>query len=546
MSSTKSPHAVPVAAPLLTGSQRPRIHVAPAYISSAADEAIDLAARTGLILDDWQAWTLTEALGERADGKWAAFEVGVVVSRQNGKGSLLEARELAGLYLFGEELIMHTAHEFKTAQEAFRRVLMLVESTPDLDAKVQNVRTSHGEEGIELRGKPTIITGPGKREIVRSVNARLRFIARSTTSGRGFTGDLLIYDESMILDHEDVSATIPVLSARHNATDGGPQIWYTGSAGIGPKSTQLAMIRHRALEGAPRRLCYVEWSIDPHVKECPPGCRDHDEPDDRRSWAKANPGYPHRITDDAIESERDAMDEDGFGIERLGVGVYPMPRNGWAVISRELWEDQRVPEDEPPHPGKPAFGIDTTPDRSATAIGVAGIRDDGRYQVELADHRAGTSWVVERAVELDKGWHPVTWVIDPAGTARTFIEPLTKAGLRLWEPTTRDAAAAYGDFVDDARDGRMFNSGDRAFRVALAGAATRKIGEQKGWDRTSSAVDISPVVAVTLALAGHKKYARRAYDLLKSLVGPTGDSDDGFGGWSDVNAPGWRDPGGWH
>ena len=61
--------------------------------------------------------------GERADGKWAAFETALIVPRQNGKGSILEARELAGLFLFGEQLILHSAHEFKTAQEAFRRVL---------------------------------------------------------------------------------------------------------------------------------------------------------------------------------------------------------------------------------------------------------------------------------------------------------------------------------------------------------------------------------------------------------------------------------------
>jgi hypothetical protein len=57
---------------------------------------------------------------ERADGKWAAFEVGLNVARQNGKGSILEARELAGLFLLGERLIIHSAHEFATSLEAFR------------------------------------------------------------------------------------------------------------------------------------------------------------------------------------------------------------------------------------------------------------------------------------------------------------------------------------------------------------------------------------------------------------------------------------------
>jgi hypothetical protein len=44
----------------------------------------------GLILDDWQAWFLGESLSEQTDHQWSAFEVGLIVSRQCGKGSVLE------------------------------------------------------------------------------------------------------------------------------------------------------------------------------------------------------------------------------------------------------------------------------------------------------------------------------------------------------------------------------------------------------------------------------------------------------------------------
>ena len=74
----------------------------------------------GLFLDDWQQFVLRHALGERADGKWAAQTVGLTVGRQNGKGSILEARELAGLFLLGEQLIIHTAHLQKTATQHFQ------------------------------------------------------------------------------------------------------------------------------------------------------------------------------------------------------------------------------------------------------------------------------------------------------------------------------------------------------------------------------------------------------------------------------------------
>ncbi|AEK09394.1 terminase [Mycobacterium phage LittleE] len=105
------------------GVQEPRIWLSPEAKSSAGQEAIDLAAACGLILDPWQELCLHEALKESEElvqlesgawvKKWAASSFGLVVSRQNGKGSILEALELAGLILFGERLIIHSAHEFK-------------------------------------------------------------------------------------------------------------------------------------------------------------------------------------------------------------------------------------------------------------------------------------------------------------------------------------------------------------------------------------------------------------------------------------------------
>src|SRR4051812_40865994 len=190
------------------------------------------------MLDDWQRHILSVALGERSDGKWAAFEVGLIVGRQNGKGAVLEARELAGLFLFGEDLILHSAHEFKTAQEAFRRLLALVQSTSDLDRRVMRVRTSHGEEGIELKG-----------------GQRLRFVARSTGSGRGFSGHTLILEEAYNRSPEALAALLPTMAARPN-----PQLWYTSSAPLDrPECAVLRRLCKRGREGESEALAYMEF-----------------------------------------------------------------------------------------------------------------------------------------------------------------------------------------------------------------------------------------------------------------------------------------------
>jgi phage terminase large subunit-like protein len=333
----------------LIGDQRPRLSCIPQSASSAAgQEATDLSRQAGLRLDDWQSWAVEQAMGTRTDGRWSAFEVGILVSRQNGKNAILQARQLAGLFLLGESLLIHTAHEFKAANEHFRRMRDLVESQSWLMSKVRphGIRTSHGDEAIELRSTPTLIFGHKGTQIRRSVAPRLRFLARSRGSGRSFTCDCLFYDESMILTDEEVGASLPTLSAVAN-----PQVWYTASAGY-PDSTQLNRVRNRGINGSDNSLTWLEWSINEHHEMCLPGCREHDEPDSVHSWAKANPGLGIRISVEHVTREFVKMSPAEFRRERLGVGDWPADEFGWAVIPEAVWNactwrepEVRVPAD---------------------------------------------------------------------------------------------------------------------------------------------------------------------------------------------------------
>lgn len=219
---------------VLLGSQVPRFQTVPRARSTAGPEAIECAASAGLLLDPWQELVLNGALGELPGGKWAAPEVGLIVPRQNGKGGILEARELAGLFIFGERLILHSAHEFKTAAEAFLRLKELIVNTPDLLSQVKRggIHTAHGEEGIELKS-----------------GQRIRFVARSTGSGRGFTGDLIVLDEAYNLSSANMSALLPTIAAK--SIHGNPQIWYTSSAPLPrQESDTLRRLCKRGRDGA--------------------------------------------------------------------------------------------------------------------------------------------------------------------------------------------------------------------------------------------------------------------------------------------------------
>jgi phage terminase large subunit-like protein len=447
---------------VLRGAQRPRVLSVPPFVTSAGTEAVELAEAAGLVLDPWQRFVLEQALGERADGSWSAFEVGLIVPRQNGKGAILEALELAGLFLFGERLILHSAHEFKTAQEAFRRVLSLVEGSDWLRKKVARVRTSHGEEGIEL------IDG-----------ARLRFVARSGGSGRGFSGDRLILDEAMILAAQAMAALLPTLSARPN-----PQVWYTGSAGL-ESSEQLRRVRARGMAGNSPSLAYFEWSAPEDA-----------DLDDLEAQALANPALSYRVTAEFIARERAALLELEFGRERLG--IWSDARRE-AVIDPVVWD--RLADWSSDALDPVTFAIDVTPDRSMAAIASAGRRKDGRLHGEIVDHRPGTSWVVPRLAELVQKWQPTGNLLDPAGPAGSLLPDLERAGVEFTTVTAREMAQACGLVYDLATQDGLRHLGQPMLDAALLGAKKRPLGDAWAWARKDAA-DICPLYAFTLALFG--------------------------------------------
>ncbi len=432
-------------------------------VTSAGAEAVELAESAGLFLDEWQRFALDVALGETVLGKWAAFEVALLVARQNGKGSVLEAFELACLFLFGDELILHSAHEFKTAQEAFRRILVLIENTDDLRKKVRRVRTSHGDEGVELLD-----------------GRRLRFVARSTGSGRGFTGDKVIMDEAYNLGPESMGALMPTMSARPN-----PQFWYTSSAPMAT-SSQLHAVRERALLGGGGRLAFMEWSA-----------ADDANPHDVDAVAQANPGLGIRIDLDFVEAEREALSTEVFRRERLGIPDKPLGGAG-SVIARSLWDEGEDSSSQ--IDGETWFAVDVSPDRSAASIAAAGRRSDRRMHVELIERRLGTSWVVGRLVELLERWGQRPIVLDPGSAAGSLLGELDQAGVEVRKTTAREYAQACGLFFDDVAEHRQRHMAGQPVLVAAVVAATqRPLGDAWAWDRRRSGADISPLVACTLA-----------------------------------------------
>lgn len=443
------------------GVQQPRLSSVPTAPTSAGGEAIRLAAAAGLDLDPWQQLVLEGGLGERADGQWQARDVGLIVPRQNGKGAILEALELAALFLFGDRLILHTAHEMKTAKNHYERMQGLIRRTPFLEARVKQWRNSNEEISIELHD-----------------GAKLRFIARSTGSGRGFSAHRLVLDEAMILSPETMGALLPTLSVAPN-----PQVWYAGSAGL-ETSQQLARLRERGLQGDDPGLAYFEWSAE-----------DHADLDDHHAWATANPALGLRLPPEAVHSERTSLPEVQFARERLGIWAQV---GGDAVIDDVSWAKIVDSTSQLAEPA--ALSIDINPERTVASIGAASHRSDGLTHVEVIENRAGTAWVVERVANLCSGRGITGVVIDSAGPAGALKQALAARGVPLVEVSAREYAQACGAFFDAVQAETIRHRGQLDLAAAVDAGRKRQLGDAWAWHRRNARSDITPLVAATLAL----------------------------------------------
>lgn len=486
-----------VAAGHVAGSQQPAHVWVPDHASSSGPEAVELAAEAGLILDPWQELVLLGGMGERPDGQWACFEVGVEVARQNGKGGILEARELAGLYLLPEKLLIHSAHEFSTSLEAFRRLLDLIEGCSSLRRLVARVSRSHGEEGIELKD--------GSRIVYRT---------RTKGGARGLTGDLVVLDEAMNIPEGTLGALMPTMRARPN-----PQLWYTGSA---VDQTEMdhglvfARVRKRGIKGGDPSLAWFGWEAVNPSTGTPfehPEDVDTEASLDPEVWASANPALGVRISHEHMLKEWRSMAPRTFAVELLCVGDWPDPDPDAArKVSADAWNACADPRSTPV--GPVCFSFDVPPGRGSAVVASAGRRLDGLAHIEVVENRAGTDWVPERMAGLVERNETLAVTVAKQSPAMSLVPAVERAlessklpanprtGARVTVLEVADQAKACGVLYDAIQDRAVAHLGTTELAAAVRGAQTRQLGDAWLWSRRSSAVNIAPLVACTHALWG--------------------------------------------
>jgi hypothetical protein len=460
----------------------PRYQWWPPRSRSLGRDCIAWAKDAGWRLFDWQELVIDGMLGLDEDDRWASGNDGLTVSRQNGKGVILQVLEAFFAFELAYPVVMHTAHEFATSQEHQLRLETMIQNAPHLHARVKDrggYVHANGQESIRLRS-----------------GSRIIFKARTKGGGRGYSGDLLVWDEAMIIPPAVVGAQKPMLRA--SQAPHGPKVIYAGSAvdqEIHEYGVPFALIRERGIERAPK-VSYFSWEAPVDSL----GEVDDEVLRDRSLWPLANPSMAEGlISVEHMAEEIDTMPARTAAVELLGIGDWPRT-DGMedTAIPVDAW-DACVDEEsvlEPPF----CIAFDVSPERRCS-IAVAGRNQDGRFHVEVHHSKAGTGWVVDTLAGMVERGDPEIVVCDGVGPAASLLVPLREAGVPVETVTAAELGQACGRLVDMVFERDLAHLGSQELRDAIRGARTRTIGDGAfAWGRRTSTVDISPLVAATLAL----------------------------------------------
>lgn len=458
---------------MLEGVQEPTFSWGPDGDTEHAERAIEVATLLGLTPDPWQETVLRTWMRVDDSGRWAAGRWAVAVPRQNGKNALVEILEIYCAAFLGLK-ILHTAHEVKTTVKAFNRVVSFFE-TADMESRVKS--TTHG------RGEQAIILNNG---------GSIEFIARTKNSGRGFTVDMLVFDEAQEFTEDAQAALLPTISA---APSGDPVQVILGTPPSESVNGEVFQRVHAlAHEQIDPRLAWCEWAVTGDI-----------DVSDRELWAATNPALGRRLLEPTVEDEFGSFSREYFARERLGMWASD---SELSVIPQADWDQCLI--GEAPDAQITAIGLDMNPERTAMVIAVA-VKTEAGTHVELArvDEPDSTvelvNWISQRARRR------IPVVVDAYSPARSLEPGLKQKKARTFALSGNELMQACGGFHDAVvNDKTVTHIGQEQLTASLMSAKRHAIGDAGGWkwSRKRLDSDLTPLMAVTCAWFGAEKFAK--------------------------------------
>lgn len=430
----------------------------------------------GLGFDWWQSQLGSVCLGYGPDGKYSATVggIGLSIPRQVGKTYFVLAMIVILCVLFPGMQVVWTAHHLRTSTKTFTTLRGMCRRK-QIAPLVRALRAANGEQQVEFTNGSTIMFG-----------------ARSQGFGRGFDEiDVEVFDEAQILDTKALEDMIAATNQARNPH--GALLFFMGTPPR-PSDPSEAFESRRAdaLAGKAKKSVWLEIGADPKS-----------DVNDESQWPLMNPSYPARTPHESMERLRENLkDDDSWN--REGRGVWDAVDSS-RVIDEESWS--RIADSSSMPIERLTLAIDVPPNRGMASVALAGRRADGRWHVEVDEHRNGVDWigpwVKERAAK--NRLHSVV-VDELSGLAeerkgRHFLVG-TDVRVTLAAADGRDMRIASAKFFDSVMDESLRHTDQPQLNVALSVARKRPLGGGWAWNRKDATSDITPVVACTLALWG--------------------------------------------
>lgn len=196
--------------------------------------------------------------------------------------------------------------------------------------------------------------------------------------------------------------------------------------------------------------------------------------------------------------EQRSMDPRTFAVELLGVGDWPATDGSSDVlISAEEWagvHDTSCVMCDPV-----CIAYDVSPERHSSVV-AAGRCEHGHFLIEVIHSRSGTGWLVERLTELYRNHEVAEVVCDGFGPSAAIARLVDGAGITVRRMDSGDYGKACGLFVDFVGEKKLRHLGQDELDQAIRGARARPLVDRWAWSRVKSTLNISPLVAATLAL----------------------------------------------
>ncbi|PRI10927.1 hypothetical protein [Leucobacter massiliensis] len=440
-------------------------------------------------LEDWQEYVLWAWHDIDDAGKWAASECGLLVSRQNGKSEALVAFDLARLFLFPlpdkrRRTVLHTAHEVKTATETFEKLASIIEANDRLMSLVDHVYTANGKEAIVLKKRRGQLLGD-----------RVRFVARSKKSGRGFAATDVVYDEAQELPVSARKALTYTQSTIPNR-----QEIYVGTVPSDENDGEVFEgVRDRGRRGA-SRVIWQEWS--PEGAEDPKLAKLIDV-EDPEVWKQSIPAMGTWIHPTTVAEQVDrAADRDELLQERFAV----WPNRAEEVAEKlseldlEMWK--RHAGDYPVQGDGGVIAIAVGRGGGYATISKAIRLDSDHIAVEHHKTDRKVRWVADEVKALKAGLGNALVVVDPKNAAMILAD-LDRAGIKYLAMHLDEIAAAHSIFIEMSNDGLVLHRDQPEVTKSLELATTRAIGRAGfTWEPSDPTKPISHAQSVTWAVWG--------------------------------------------